>query len=56
MKKTKRRTFEKVKKFENKYDKQLEIIENKEQKLLSIKSGVNIFDEDLSQKAMNMLI
>ena len=38
---------------ENKSEKQLELIENKEQKQLRIKSVIDIFDDNLSQKAKN---
>ena len=41
---------------ENKSEKQLELIEKKEQKQLGIKSVIDIFDEQLTQKARDMLI
>ena len=41
---------------EDKNEKQLKTIENKESKQLGIMSGINIFDEDLSRKAKTMLI
>ena len=52
MKKIKKKDFFK----EDKNEKQLKRIENKESKQLGIMSGINIFDEDLSQKAKTMLI
>ena len=53
MKKIKKKDFFKK---EDKNEKQLKRIENKESKQLGIMSGINIFDEDLSQKAKTMLI
>ena len=50
MKKAKKKDFLKVLKI------RVRNIENKKQKQLSIKSVINIFDEDLSQKTKNMLI
>ena len=47
--------LKRLRNIENKCEKQLELIENKEQKQLGIKSGINIFDEHLSQKIKNML-
>ena len=41
---------------ENKSEKQLELIENKEQKQLRIKSVIDIFDDNLSQKAKNYML
>ena len=48
--------LKRLRNIENKCEKQLELIENKEQKQLGIKSVINIFVEDLSQKAKNVLI
>ena len=53
MKKIKKKDFFKK---EDKNEKQLKKIENKESKQLGIMSGINIFDEDLSRKAKTMLI
>ena len=53
MKKIKKKDFFKK---EDKNEKQLKTIENKESKQLGIMSGINIFDEDLSRKAKTMLI
>ena len=53
MKKIKKKDFFKK---EDKNEKQLKRIENNESKQLGIMSGINIFDEDLSQKAKTMLI
>ena len=47
--------MKRLRNIENKCEKQLELTENKEQKQLGIKSGINIFDEHLSQKIKNML-
>ena len=53
MKKIKKKDFFKK---EDKNEKQLKTIENKESNQLGIMSGINIFDEDLSRKAKTMLI
>ena len=53
MKKIKKKDFFRK---EDKNEKQLKKIENKESKQLGIMSGINIFDEDLSRKAKTMLI
>ena len=47
--------LKRLRNIENKCEKQLELIKNKEQKQLGIKSMINIFDEHLSQKIKNML-
>ena len=47
--------MKRLRNIENKCEKQLELIKNKEQKQLGIKSMINIFDEHLSQKIKNML-
>ena len=47
--------MKRLRNIENKCEKQLELIENKEQRQLGIKSVINIFDEHLSQKIKNML-
>ena len=41
---------------EDKREEQLKMIESKDSKQLDIKSVINIFDEELSQEAKNMLI
>ena len=51
MKKIKKKDFFKK---EDKNEKQLKTIENKENKQLGIMSGINIFDEDLSRKAKEL--
>ena len=47
--------LKRLRNIENKCEKQLELIENKEQRQLGIKSVINIFDEHLPQKIKNML-
>ena len=48
--------LKRLKNIEDKKEEQLKMIENKESKKLGIISGINIFDEDLPQKAKTMLI
>ena len=48
--------LKKFKNIEDNKEKQLKIIGNKDSNQLGIKSVTNIFDEELSQEAKNMLI
>ena len=48
--------LKKLKNIEDKKEKQLNIFENKDSNQLGIKSVTNIFDEELSQEAKNILI
>ena len=48
--------LKKLKNIEDKKEKQLKMIENKDSNQLGIKSVINTFDEEPSQKAKNMLI
>ena len=48
--------LKRLKNIEDKKEEQLKMIENKESEKLGIISGINIFDEDLPQKAKTMPI
>ena len=52
----KKEFIKRLKNIEDKKEKQLRMIENKDSKQSDIKSVINIFDEELSQETMNMLI